>query len=175
MRRVFQVDDVILYGGNGVCRVDSITKREFGGKEMEYYVLQPVYSNGSFIYVPADNEKLTGKMRLPMSQDELRGLIHEMAQDELPWIENDHERKEACRSILATGEPHAVTRMLQALYRHQEEQKQKGKKLHQADERFFHEAEKLLYDELALVLHIQPDQVQPFLRERIEEELCQTA
>lgn len=175
MRRVYQIDDMILYGGNGVCRVVDITKRVFDGREIEYYVLQPIYSDGSRIYVPKDNENLTGKMRRLLSEEEVRRLIRDMAHEDVIWIENENERKETCRAILSGGNPREVIRMIQALYRHQQEQRQKGKKLHQADERFFREAEKLLYDEFAWVLHLEPDQVLPFILEQIENETRQPA
>ena len=57
--------------------------------------------------------------------------------------------------------------MLRTLYLHREEQLSKGKKLHNIDERFFREAEKLLFDEIALVLHIKPSQVLPFIQEQM--------
>ena len=58
--------------------------------------------------------------------------------------------------------------MIKALYYHQQEQHAKGRRLHTADEHFFREAEKLLYDEFALVLHIKPEQVLPFIMEQVE-------
>ena len=40
--------------------------------------------------------------------------------------------------------------------------------MHVADERFFKTAEKILYDEFALVLEIEPQQVLPFVLQQIE-------
>ena len=62
----------------------------------------------------------------------------------------------------------AICCLLYTSYQHKREQEQKGRKLHISDERFFREAEKMLYDEFALVLHIQPDQVLPFILEQIQ-------
>ena len=40
-----------------------------------------------------------------------------------------------------------------------------------ADERFFKEAERLLYDEYAVALGVTPDQVQPYISEIIDKQL----
>ena len=45
-----------------------------------------------------------------------------------------------------------------------------GKHLRAADERFFKEAERMLYDEFALVLGMEPEEVLPFILERIQDE-----
>ena len=58
--------------------------------------------------------------------------------------------------------------MIKALYRHQETRQAQGRKLHVSDERFLKEAERTLYDEFALVLNIEQDQVLPFILEQIE-------
>jgi CarD family transcriptional regulator len=51
---------------------------------------------------------------------------------------------------------------------HQQELKEKGKKLRVSDERFLKDAEKVLYDEFAHVLDIKREEVLPFIFEQIE-------
>ena len=43
-----------------------------------------------------------------------------------------------------------------------------GRKVHVCDERFLKEAEKILYDEFAHVLDIEPEQVLPYIFDQIE-------
>ena len=45
--------------------------------------------------------------------------------------------------------------------------KEAGKKLHTSDEQFFREAEKVIYDEFALVLNLRYDEVLPFIVKEI--------
>ena len=49
---MFQINDTVVYGAQGVCRIEEISKREMAGKAMEYYVLKPVYavSCGLFLF-----------------------------------------------------------------------------------------------------------------------------
>ena len=41
---MYQINDMILYGTEGVCKIDSIVTKELAGEAQEYYVLKPVYS-----------------------------------------------------------------------------------------------------------------------------------
>lgn len=168
MSRVYDVNDTILYGANGVCRVTEITHRDFGGQMQDYYVLKPVFGDQSTIFVPVKNEALTKKMRRVMTVDEINRIIEAMPFEDTEWIENENERKEQFREVLAQGDPLRLVRIIKSLYQHQQEQQQHGRKLRASDERFFHDAEKMLYDEFALVLKIEPEEVLPLIIKKMQ-------
>ena len=75
---MFCVNDTILYGAQGVCRIASIVRESFGSGPVDYYVLKPVYNDNSTIYVPVENGDLTGKMRRILSSEEIIALIRSM-------------------------------------------------------------------------------------------------
>ena len=75
---MFSNGDAVLYGAEGVCRLEGSTQREIGGKKLEYYVLKPVYRAGSTVFVPKGNETLTAKMRRVLSPEEIHKLIQEI-------------------------------------------------------------------------------------------------
>lgn len=165
---MYQLNDTILYGGHGVCKIADITKKALGGTMTDYYVLKPVYHESSTIYVPMKNKTLTEKMRRVLSADEVYRLISAMPFEDSIWVEDENERKERYREILAHGDRLELMRMIKTLYMRQGQQQEKGRRLHISDERFFKEAEKLLYDEFALVLNLKPEQVLPFILAQIE-------
>ena len=68
---MFQVNDMVLYGTNGVCKVVDIDERDCGGRMVEYYILKPIYAANSTIFVPVNNEKLTSKMRYVLTKEEI--------------------------------------------------------------------------------------------------------
>ena len=55
----FALNDVVLYGSNGVCKVDAIEEREMG----KYYILRPVHKSHTKLMVPANNERLLNRIR----------------------------------------------------------------------------------------------------------------
>ncbi len=164
---MFQVNDTILYGTDGVCTISEITHMTIKGKTLEYYVLKPAQGSQSTIYVPTQNEKLLGKMRKVLSAEEIHEMIQSMPDEETVWIEDEAERKQTCARILQSGDRRALIRMIKALYLHQQDLKRAGRKFHVSDERFLKEAERILYNEFAHVLHLEQSEVLPFIREQI--------
>lgn len=165
---MYKENDMILYGSQGVCQIVGITTREFGGKMIDYYILKPVYSEGSTVFVPVDNEELTCKMKKILSLDEIKALIHTMPEMELIWIENDNQRKEKYKEIIKNGKRDELISLIKTLHQHRESLVENGKKFHATDEKFLKDAEKILYDEFKYVLNIEEDEVVPFIIEQIE-------
>lgn len=165
---MFHIDDTILYGTLGICKIAEIAQKDFGGEKMDYYVLKPVYGGTSTVYVPMHNEALKEKMREVLTLEEIQAIIKEIPNEKPVWIESENERREKYREIIASGDRMELAKIIKALYLHQQKQQEKGRKLHVADERFFKDAEKMLYDEFALVLQIEPNQVLPFLLKQMK-------
>ena len=59
---MFAVNDIVHYGGSGLCLILEIATLRFGRIREKYYVLKPLYGDSSYIYVPVENEALVSKM-----------------------------------------------------------------------------------------------------------------
>ena len=163
---MFSINDTIIYGTHGICRITDIINEPFKGAKGKYYILTPAQNPSSTIYVPVDNDKLTSKMSKILSKEDIYALIKNMP-DEEDWIENKNERADHFRAILASGERIKILSLIKTIYKHREELKAIGKRLHIADETAYKNAEKIIYDEFALVLDIRKDQVIPFIIEQM--------
>lgn len=166
---MFQVNDTILYGADGICEITEIASRTFGGKTQEYYVLRPVDSAQATIYVPTRSEKLLAKMRRMLSPEEIHEIIRSLPEETPFWIEDENERKRAYGEILRGGDRRAMIRLMKALHQRQQELKATGRKFHACDERFMKDAEKTLFHEFAHVLHMRPEQVDSFIRQQLDQ------
>ena len=162
------MNESVLYGLQGVCRIVDVIQQEFDHHMCEYYVLQPVFEEKSTIFVPTQNEKLTAKMRPVLSKDEVLQMIRSMPNQQPNWIEQEAERKECYREVLARGNCEELIRMAKAIYFHQKKLQENGKKLHTADEHFLKDAEKALYEEFAYVLKMERKDVLPFMIQQIK-------
>lgn len=165
----FKIDDVVVYGSDGVCRITDITIRLFQEREITYYVLKPVFAPSSTVYVPVDNKALTEKMHRALSADEIHALILTLPERDSYWIENEAERKIRYKEILASGDRLQLICLIKALYFHQKAQQAIGKKLHLSDEHFFKEAQRLLYDEFSAALGIPREEVPSYIDRIISE------
>ena len=166
--KMFQVNDVVVYGAQGVCRIVGIEEQRIDGAEKAYFVLKPTAENGATCYVPTWNEKALSKMRKVMTKKEVDALIDSMPRKVPNWIENDGQRKEAYKSILAGGDQSQIILMIQAIYLHKKERAAEGKRLHMSDEHFMKEAEQLLYNEWQYVLNVDKQGLMDYIFERIE-------
>lgn len=165
---MFKVNDTIMYGTQGICKITDITVKDFMGTKKEYYVLKPIGDAAATLFAPVNNEKIEAKMRRILSEEEIYELIETMPCVEANWISNENERKEQYKKIIASGDRAELIKMIKALYFHKKEREANGKHLYLSDERFFKEAERILYDEFQYVLKIRKDELMDFIFERIE-------
>jgi len=164
---VYQVGDVVLYSTDGVFRIHELAVKKVGRTKAKYYVLRSVYRESSVIYVPVGEGGLEDRMFPVLSREEVDRLLSDMPDCRWTWVDNENERKLRCKEVLAGGDRRAVTGMIRALREHRIRQESAGKKMHLSDERFLKEAERVLYDEIAHVMEIQPVEVIGMVAERI--------
>lgn len=166
---MFEVNDTIMYGTQGICKIVEITEKDFMGTKKEYYVLKPINDAGATLFAPVNNEKIEAKMRRILSKEEIIELIETMPYEEANWIDNENERKEKYKRIIAGGERAELIKMIKALYFHKKKREADGKHLYLSDERFFKEAERILYDEFQYVLKIKKEDLMTFIFDKIEQ------
>lgn len=168
---MFKVNDVIIYGTQGICRIAGTEEKTISGAKKNYFVLKPVKDDGSTIYAPMDNERVLQKMRRLLTREEICGLIDSMPDENAVWIHNDNERKELYRKILSGGDHVELIKMIKAIYTHKKEREADGKRLHMVDEHFFKDAEQILYNEFQYVLQMKnKEELMTFIFSRIEQE-----
>ena len=163
---MYAVNDTVMYGQSGICKITEICDRKFGRETLKYYVLRPVYGDNTVIYCPVDSDKV--RIRKLLSAEEVVALIREMPAQQGDWIENDNLRKEAQTEILRRGDHKELIALIKTLYRKRTETENSGRRFHCADAEAMAQAEKMLYQEFAQVLDIAPDEVVPFIIGKIE-------
>lgn len=167
---MFKVNDIIVYGAQGVCEITAIEEKYISRAKRVYYVLRPVKDQGSTIYAPTDNDLVLKKMRRLLTVDEINGLIDSMPGEKTVWIDNVSERKEYYKKLLSSGDHPALIQMIKAIYTHKKDREAAGKRLHVMDENFFKDAEQILYDEFQYVLELHSkDDLMQYILTRLRE------
>ena len=100
---MFQINDVVVYGAQGVCKIVGTQDQKIDGANKTYFVLKPADDRGATFYVPTWNEKALAKMRKVMTKQDVDALIDSMPNKKPAWIENENERRETYKRILAGG------------------------------------------------------------------------
>ena len=146
---MFEKGDYVIYGNNGICRVQDITTLSISGidKNRKYYLLKPVYSSGSTVYTPVDTAETL--LRPALSREEADSLIRSIP--DIPLIPIADEKT-----------------LDKTIYLRKEKRTMKGYKVTALDSRYFSLAESSLYGELAIALDKPREEVKSYIASCID-------
>lgn len=164
---MYQIGDLIVYGGTGVCRVEGLEAQKQKGAEgaRQYYVLKPLYQDGT-IRIPVDTKVF---MRPVISRQEAERLI-----DAIPGINAEvyHDRNFAqlaahYQQALGSHECADLIELVMSIYAKKQYVESRKRKFGQVDARFMKRAENLLYGEFSVALGIPFEGVQEYIAQRV--------
>jgi CarD family transcriptional regulator len=163
---VFTVGELIVHGGEGVCRVEAVGLPDIPtvNPDRLYYTLCPLYREGK-TYTPVDSGVY---MRPVISHDEAVQLIRAIPDVSGGEPEGDFRaRAEHYEQIIKTNDCMGLAQMIKAVYAKQAAGRDKKKKLGQIDAKYRKRAEDMLFGELAVALGIERDDVRPYIEEML--------
>ncbi len=164
---MWKLDDVIMYGSNGICRIEDIQDREFAGEIKKYFTLKPIFDDKNTFFVPTFNEALMSRIKPVMTYDEATALIKRFGEIEPEWVDNDKARIEQNKETLESCDRERIVAMLKGLYERRLFLISRGKKLRTSDEILMKNAEQLIENECAYVLGILRSEVRDFIEQNI--------
>ena len=165
---MYKKGDYVVCGNNGICKVENVTTLNMASapKDRLYYILKPVYTEASTVYIPVDNHKVA--IRAAFTEKEAHELIAKIPSLELIWLENDKQRESTYKEYLSNNSCEDCVRIIKTLYLRKQDRLSKGQKIISLDERYLKQAEDFLYGELAVALGIEKQEVQAYITEEIE-------
>lgn len=165
---MFKIGDTVVTS-NGVCQVETIGPLSNMGKSTlgkEYYTLRPYFDNGGKIYIPVAGEEEA--MRFALSKEEVNALVNEIDDLDQINISDEKQREAEYKSAVNSKDPRRLIRIIKTMYYRRKQRVESGKKSTAIDERYFRIAETRLYDEMALALDLDREEVKSFVRKYIE-------
>lgn len=167
-KSMYKIGDFIIYGNNGVCKVVDIGKINISGisKNNNYYNLSPINENGN-IFVPVDTSVF---MRNISTYEEVQKVI-----ELIPLIKKTEYNEKNVRllqthytKLLQSHECIDLLTILAITDNKKSMLKKNGKKLGQIDDKFMKIARGLIDDEFSVVLGIDREDVEAYIKEKIE-------
>ena len=152
---MYELNEILVYGNNGVCKLVDIRKEKFSGTPTMYYILSPVFGGQSTLYVPTENSALASKLRPVMLKETLHEMMLAAKSSEASWEKDDRVRGEKFHNIVSNGLSSELLTVLKSLVIHKNELKQTVKKLHSADERTLALCEKIVGEEFAYAFGVE--------------------
>ena len=163
VRQMFKTGDIFVYGANGACVITGIKEEKFGRETKTYYILSPFYDSRETIFVPVDNEALTGKMKRVLSKEEILDMIKSLPECESIWNDNANIRREEFRKIINAAERSELLKLLKTLHEQKQKLESAGKNLSVSDDRFYRKTQNIIHSEIAVVLNLEMKEVETFI------------
>lgn len=161
---MFAAGDLVVYGGEGVCRVESVGTPDTSGydKTKEYYTLAPLYRSGQ-VMTPVDTRVL---MRPVMTAAEAAGFLAALPQlpPEAPEGPGQRAAKDHYHAVVTSYDCGRMAAMIKYACRRRRWARQHNRKISQLDERYLRRAEDQLYGELAVALGIDRQEVCQYIQ-----------
>ena len=161
---MFAAGDLVIYGGEGVCRVESVGMPETEGidKTKAYYTLFPLYRSGQ-VMTPVDTRVL---MRPVMTAAEAAGFLAALPQlpPEAPEGPGQRAAKDHYHAVVTSYDCGRMAAMIKHVCHRRHWALQHGRKVSQLDERYLRRVEDQLYGELAVALGIDRQEVCQYIQ-----------
>ncbi|MBQ8624399.1 MAG: CarD family transcriptional regulator [Oscillospiraceae bacterium] len=166
---MFSINEYVIYGSEGVCRVESIGHPDISGldKLKEYYTLLPVYKSGR-IYTPIDS---TIHMRRVITKTKAQELIDNIKEisHELDVPKDIKQANLFYRDLVRSYECSKLISLIKYVFFKQREFSLIKRNMPAVDLKFLKIAEDMLYSEFGFALGIDPKDVKGYIIKCCEE------
>ncbi len=156
---MFNVGDLIIYSGHGICKVDDICEKSYSGITKNYYVLHPLENSHQLtISTPVDNESII-MVRL-INKDEAEEILFSFQSPGIKWIEKPNLRFHVYNDIVKTGNRIEIAKVANTLIQKKHELETIGKKLYEQDNKLLIKIQNILFKELAISLNASYEEIE---------------
>lgn len=163
----YKKGEYVLYSKTGVCHIDDIKTCEFLNKNQLYYILKPVSSKSSTVYVPVESN-LEEDMHPVITPQEIDELLSDIQDKEIKWSDNKNERASYFNSIISEGDRQKLVLLIRCIYLKKLEKQKEKKKLSSTDEAILKRAEKLIDEEFSFAMGCGENKVGEYIRSKID-------
>ncbi len=156
---MFAINEYVIYGSEGVCKVEAIGHPEISGldKLKEYYTLLPIHRSGK-IYTPTDS---IIHMRRVITRDQAQELIDGIV-DINHQLDVPKDIKQAnlfYRELVRSYECSKLISLIKYVFTKQREFSLIKRNMPAVDLKFLKIAEDMLYSEFSFVLGCDPKEI----------------
>lgn len=161
--------DIVVHQRDGICRIIGTTSMASGyNPPIDYYVLEPLYENGSKLYIPID--RADNFLRKPISSNDIDKILNgakDESNEKISWIDDEKKRQSMLSDARKSSDFDVLIGLVSLFYNKKQEQISKGRKFHSADEQFLKDTETRINREFANALGIAPDDVPAYIQKQL--------
>ena len=166
---MYRNGDYVVKIPEGVCRIEDVGTIDMSGidKNKQFYSLVPVVGSTSKIYIPVD--KADGRIRSVISREEAMSFIKSIPEIEVKEISDERMREHEYKEAVLSGDYERLVSVIKLIYTRIQKRYAQGRKATATDDRYFRQAENILFSELSFVLDIPKDRMEQFIADTINQ------
>ncbi len=157
---MFKINDYVIYGSKGVCKGEDKEKISMRDKELEYYILSSMNNPRMTIKIPVNNNMFIREL---ISKSDVVSLIAYASKNETMEIEDYRKKNQEYKSIIKSGNLTEIIKVINSIKLEKNEKASLGKKINKTEEDILISAKKQLYQEMAIVLGININEVDEYI------------
>ncbi|MDO5517483.1 MAG: CarD family transcriptional regulator [Clostridium sp.] len=163
---MFKINDYIVYGDNGICKVVDIGVPSVScSKDKVYYTLEPVYESGK-IFTPVDNDRIV--MRNLIKKEDAEKLIASINSMEPYWIDDYREREMKFKEVIKSCDCSQEVLLIKSVLERKEACKSTGRKLSQNDDKFLKRAKEKIVTEFSIAFDMPSEMVDKYIKDSVK-------
>ncbi|MCI2046282.1 MAG: CarD family transcriptional regulator [Faecalibacterium sp.] len=167
---MYSVNDLIIYGSSGVCRVEAIGVPEdipSAAPERSYYTLRPLFDNGT-IRVPTDAKVFMRPVMTRSEADAIIAGIPEMPADNSCISNSPQLLSEHYKSYFTSHRCEDLLTLIKSVYAKNARAGTHGKSIGRTDQHYFQRAKDLVEQELSIALEMPLEEVGPYIAQKVD-------
>ncbi len=154
---MFNIGDVIIYSGQGICCIDDICEKTYGDVTKDYYILHPIENCKLTINIPVGNDKVI--MLGLIDRNEAEEIIESFKLPGISWIDICSQRAQSYHGIVRKGNRKEISSIVNTLMRKKYKADISGKKFYEQDNKLLVFVQDILFKELAMALNTTVDAI----------------
>lgn len=166
---MFTQGEHIVYGLNGICRVEHVGNSPYDAADSRtYYLLVPLSGAAtSSILTPVDNERVP--MRRLMTRTEMDALIGDIPTIEPLTVPIEKKRREVYHAAVRSLDPRSYVQVIKTVRLRRAELTAAHKHFPVTDLEYGQLARHLLYSECAQVLGVDEQAAEAYVKDHLPE------
>lgn len=160
---MFKIGDYVVHSGHGVCSIiDKYTNPTFN---KDFYKLETIH-NKMTIMMPLD--KADAFLRPVIEKNELLQIINASVEISDEYPKDNKERKNEFQILVTSNNINDTIKLLKCLYKLNDDKKKEKKTLGSFDTQFLQQAERKLFNEIAISAKMTKEEAHMYLSERLK-------
>lgn len=158
---MYKSGDVVVYGRD-VYRIKDVKDNYLFDKT--YYIMNPIDDDSLVTSVPVDT---TSYLRDVITKEEAEELIAKIPSIEIVQA-SDRDIEYEYKQLLRENTLEALIKIIKTTYMRNMMRQNQNKRISEKDEQYFNQAERRLYNELSISLHLTFDDTKQYVIDSVE-------